>query len=169
MVIVVTLMARIVRDLVGDSLNVTTSVGPTTILTSTIVGSDANITFVQSSPIFTMKFTKMGNIVFFDWSECRGTISGVGVELRTSISIPLELVPPAANIGDAFSICPSLTTTLVPYGIPDSGAGVAAQPFIGFQFQSGTPYLIFGINSTAPLTTGAGEFILYAGSMCYHV
>ena len=160
-------MSRIINDIVGNTLAVSQHLNPTVTLTTTVIVDIGTGTFVQSSPPFTLTLTRTGNIVFMDWTECRGTVTGTVIGLRTSVPIPINFVPPAANVGDGFFIRPGMTTSLVPYGNPDSGVGVAAEPYLGFQ---GAPYyLFFGVNSSSTISTAAGAFILYAGSTCYHV
>jgi len=160
-------MSRIVKDINGDTLSVSTTASPTVVLPFTVVATSDGASFVQSSAPFTLTLTRLGNLVVMDWSEVVGTITGSETTLRTSQPIPVEYVPPAANIGNGYFIRPGMTTSLSPYGNPDSGTDTAAEPFLGFV---GQPYyLYFGMDTDTPLPTASGAFILYAGSIAYHV
>ena len=156
-------MSRLVKDIVGDSLTISQASYPTITLTSAIAIDIGSGTFTPTSPTFTLTFTKIGNMVFMDWSECNGTITGTVTGLRTAITIPSTLIPPSANVGDGFYIRPEMTTSSSPLGNPDAGVGIAAEPYLGFQ---DTPYYLYFGTTSAP---SIFSFTLYAGATCYHI
>lgn len=166
--------AKFINDVVGNSLNISQAANPTFVVTGPIITQGGGPTFAQTSPPFKLTFTKIGNLVFMEWSSCVGTITGSysGISgLFLNATIPSAYMPTAASGTAGFYAVPDLITSLSPLGTQDSASGYAAIPYIGFAIPfTGLPGpFSFGTESTTALSTATNAIQLAAGSMVYHV